>query len=79
MDHNEVREVLCIPVDKPLVAIVVDKDVLVDVQVVLATRHLPDDGAHRFDQCVLRRLILPVVPDVAAVDGFGGRAGKVAG
>lgn len=71
MDHHEVREELCIPVDKPLIAVVVNKDVLVDVQVVLAAHHLNEDGVHRFDQRVLQRLVLPVVPDVAAVDGFG--------
>lgn len=79
MDQNKVWEVLCVPVDKPLIAIVVDKHVLVDVQVVLETRNLLDDGLCRSDQCVLRRLVLLGGLDVAAVDCFRCRAAEVAG
>lgn len=64
---------------RPLVAIVVDKHILVDVQTVLAAEHLADDGVHGFDQRTLPGLVLPVRPDVAAVDCLWRRAGEVAG
>lgn len=79
MDHNQVREELCEPVDVLLVAIVVDKHILGDVQVVLATKDLPDFRLRRWVHRALRRLVVPVGPDVAAVDRFGRFAGEGAG
>lgn len=59
MDHHKVWEVLCIPVHKPLIAILVNKQVLVNVQVILATEQLCDDGAVT--------VVTAVVNDVVAV------------
>lgn len=74
MDHYKVWEVLCIPVDKSLIAVVVDKNILVNVQVVLAAKHFLDDGLCWFDRGVLQRLILPVGPDVVTINCCGCRA-----
>lgn len=79
VDQNEVREELCVPVNKPLVAIVVYKHVLVDVQAIFTSGHLQDDGLNRLDQRVLRRLVLRIVTDVVAVDCFRRGAGEMAG
>ena len=62
----------------PLIAEVVHKDILVDVQVVLTAVHLADDGAHGVGQRVLPGLVLPVAADVAAVDGLWSGAAEVA-
>lgn len=76
MDDNEVWKVLCVPVDEPLVAVVVDKHILVDVQFVAAAKRLPDDGILRSAERVPGRFIVPVCPEEAAVDGRWRRAGE---
>lgn len=79
MDQNEVREELCVPVNKLLITIVVYKHILVDVQAIFTSEHLQDDGINWLDQRVLRRPVLPIVTDVAAVDYFRRGAGEMAG
>lgn len=79
MDDHEVGEVLAVPMHGPFVAVVVHKDVLVDVQVVLPAVDLTDDGAHRLDQRVFPCFVLPVATDVAAVNGLRSWTAQMAG
>lgn len=78
MDNHEVRKVLCIPVNRPLIAIVVDEHILMNVQIVLPPKHLHYDGGRWGHQCVLQLLIVPITADVAAVNCFWCWTGEVA-